>query len=92
LRVLLVEDDASIREGLNKLVNILGHRVHITQPTLGRLENPIRKAELTKILLQTHIYLRHQTAPSTRGLSVEVKKASIGTESAPSDLSSEGRD
>jgi hypothetical protein len=31
LRVLLVEDDASIREGLNKLVNTLGHRAHITQ-------------------------------------------------------------
>ncbi len=26
LRVLLVEDDANIREGLNKLVNTLGHR------------------------------------------------------------------
>ena len=31
LRVLLVEDDASIREALNKLVNTLGHRVHVTQ-------------------------------------------------------------
>jgi CheY-like chemotaxis protein len=44
LRVLLVEDDASIREGLNKLVNTLGHRAHVTQnvreaPDLAVSEN-----------------------------------------------------
>ncbi len=31
LRILLVEDDAGIRGGLNRLVNGLGHRTHITQ-------------------------------------------------------------
>jgi CheY-like chemotaxis protein len=31
LRILLVEDDAGMRGGLNRLVNGLGHRTHITQ-------------------------------------------------------------
>ena len=51
LRVLLVEDDASIREGLNKLVNTLGHRAHITQNVREALELAVSENEAFDLLL-----------------------------------------
>jgi len=51
LRVLLVEDDASIREGLNKLVNTLGHRAHITQNLREALDLAVSENEAFDLLL-----------------------------------------
>ena len=51
LRVLLVEDDASIREGLNKLVNTLGHRAHITQNVREALDLAVSENEAFDLLL-----------------------------------------
>jgi hypothetical protein len=51
LCVLLVEDDASIREGLNKLVNTLGHRAHITQNVREALELAVSENEAFDLLL-----------------------------------------
>src|SRR5258705_4774734 len=51
LRVLLVEDDASIREGVNKLVNTLGHRAHITQNVREALELAVSENEAFDLLL-----------------------------------------
>ncbi len=51
LRVLLVEDDASIREALNKLVNTLGHRAHVTQNVREALEFALSKNETFDLLL-----------------------------------------
>jgi CheY-like chemotaxis protein len=51
LRVLLVEDDASIREGLNNLVNTLGHRAHITQNVREALDLAVSENEAFDLLL-----------------------------------------
>ena len=51
LRVLLVEDDASIREALNKLVNILGHRAHVTKNVREALDLVISENEAFDLLL-----------------------------------------
>ena len=51
LRVLLVEDDASIREALNKLVNTLGHRAHVTQNVREALDLVIFENEAFDLLL-----------------------------------------
>jgi CheY-like chemotaxis protein len=51
LRVLLVEDDASIREALNKLVNTLGHRAHVTKNVREALDLVISENEAFDLLL-----------------------------------------
>ena len=51
LRVLLVEDDATIREALNKLVDALGHRAHVTQNVREALEFALSKNETFDLLL-----------------------------------------
>jgi len=51
LRILLVEDDAGIRGGLNRLVNGLGHRTHITQNIREALDLAIAGNQTFDLLL-----------------------------------------
>jgi CheY-like chemotaxis protein len=51
LRVLLVEDDASIREAINKLVNTFGHRAHVTQNVREALDLAVSENEAFDLLL-----------------------------------------
>jgi CheY-like chemotaxis protein len=51
LRILLVEDDATIREALNKLVDALGHRAHVTQNVREALDLAVSENEAFDLLL-----------------------------------------
>jgi CheY-like chemotaxis protein len=51
LRILLVEDDATIREALNKLVNTLGHRAHVTQTVREAIDLAVSENESFDLLL-----------------------------------------
>jgi CheY-like chemotaxis protein len=51
LRVLLVDDDAIIRKALNKLLEALGHRAHVTQNVREALEFALSKNETFDLLL-----------------------------------------
>ena len=51
LRVLLVDDDAIIRKALNKLLEALGHRAHVTQNVRGTLEFALSENETFDLLL-----------------------------------------
>ena len=51
LRVLLVDDDAIIRKALNKLLEALGHRAHVTQNVREALEFALSENETFDLLL-----------------------------------------
>jgi CheY-like chemotaxis protein len=51
LRILLVEDDATIREALNKLVDALGYRAHVTQNVREALDLAISENKAFDLLL-----------------------------------------
>jgi CheY-like chemotaxis protein len=51
LRVLLVDDDAIIRKALNKLLEALGHRAHVTQNVREALEFALSENETVDLLL-----------------------------------------
>lgn len=51
LRVLLVDDDATIRKALNKLLEALGHRAHVTQNVREALEFALSENETFDLLL-----------------------------------------
>jgi CheY-like chemotaxis protein len=51
LRILLVEDDATIREALNKLVDALGYRAHVTQNVREALDLAVSENEAFDLLL-----------------------------------------
>jgi CheY-like chemotaxis protein len=51
LRVLLVDDDAIIRKALNKLLEALGHRAHVTQNVREALEFALSENEAFDLLL-----------------------------------------
>ena len=51
LRVLLVDDDAIIGKALNKLLEALGHRAHVTQNVREALEFALSENETFDLLL-----------------------------------------
>src|SRR5258708_12358063 len=51
LRVLLVDDDAIIGKALNKLLEALGHRAHVSQNVRGTLEFALSENETFDLLL-----------------------------------------
>ena len=51
LRILLVEDDATIREAFDKLVDALGHRAHVTQNVREALDLAVSENEAFDLLL-----------------------------------------
>jgi CheY-like chemotaxis protein len=51
LRILLVDDDAAIRGGLNRLVNGLGHRINVAKNMLEALDIAISENKAFDLLL-----------------------------------------